>query len=144
MTTDVRDHLCRLQGPWLLGVIHLCQINLGVGNSTGNSEFQALLIVSKTSKESRLFVIGEGTAKGIANLIGEGCDTWHLVDVGFHAELILRIGTSACAPSLSINKYGGVDAVNHLANLIHRLNVVYPHEVKTETVNMVFINPIFD
>jgi hypothetical protein len=57
-----------------------------MGNGASNSEFQTFLIASKTAKESRLLVIGEGTAKGIANLIGEGCDTWHLVDVGFHAE----------------------------------------------------------
>ena len=63
--------------------------------------------------------------------------------MGLHGELLLRIGTGACTPTFTIDIDGGVDGIHHLADLIHRLDVMDTHQVEAEAVDMVFVDPVF-
>ena len=63
--------------------------------------------------------------------------------MGFHGELLLRIGTAACAPALTIDIDGGVDGIHHRTDLVHRLDVVDTHQVEAEPVDMVLVDPVF-
>ena len=141
---DVGDHLRGFCGPGRGGVVHLRHVDLRVGDTAGNAVLEAFLIAGDTTDEGCLLIVGERTAEGIADLVAEGGDTWHLRDVGLHAELFLGIGTGACAPAFAVDEDGGVDGIDHRADLIHRLDVVDAHEVEAEAVDVVFVDPVFD
>ena len=114
-----------------------------MGNTASDTKFQALFRARKTSEERPFRIVAERTAKGIANLIREGCNTWHLRNMRFHGQLLVRIGALSCTPSLTIYKYGRIDFINRLADGVHRFDVMDTHQVETETVDMIFVDPIF-
>ena len=58
-------------------------------DSTDNTEFQTLLTIGDTDKESSLRIVAERTAQRIPYLIGEGSDMRHLTDIRLHTQLLV-------------------------------------------------------
>ena len=112
-------------------------------NGTDDAELQAFLLAGNTRQEGTFRVVGERSAQGITHVIGKCGNAIELPDVCLHRKFLQRIGTLAGTPALSIYKYGGVDLVHFIPDDVHRLNVVNAHEVETEAVDVVFIDPVF-
>ena len=87
-------------------------------------------------------VVVERSAQGIAYIVAEGCDTRHLADVGFYAQLFRRQGALTGAPAFAVDEDTWIYLVHGLTDVVHRLDVVNAHEVEAEAVDMVLANPI--
>ena len=107
-----------------------------------DAKLQTLLLARQPCKEGTLRVVGERTAECITHIVREGGYAVELPGIGFHRQLLHRIGTLACAPPLSINEYGRIYLVHRLAYLVHRLDVVDSHQVKTKTVYVILVYPV--
>ncbi len=143
VAAHVGNHLCRLVGPRCLRVVHLAHVYLWMTDTAGNAELDVLFLAGNASQERALGVVAERAAQSVAHLIAEGGNAGHLRDIGLHAQLFLRIGTAAGAPPLAIDKEVGVDLVEFGAHGIHRLDVVAAHQVEAESVDTVFVGPVF-
>ena len=62
--------------------------------------------------------------------------------IRLYGELFGRISTAACTPALTIDIDARIDAVYHLTDCLHGLDIVNTHQVEAEAVDMEFINPI--
>ena len=113
-----------------------------MGDSTHDTKLQALGL-NAFIEPGRLLIIIEGAAQRIANLIGESSDTGHLRDIRLHTQLFCGQRTLTCTPALAIYKYGGIDGIDSLADLVHRLNIMTSHQVEAEPVDMIFVDPVF-
>ena len=138
----IADLLGWVVGPRLLVIVHLVHIHLRMSDATHDTELQTLLLSRKTSQERTLMVIRERTTKGITHIIAEGTDTVELVGIRLHGKFLRRISTAACAPSLTIDIDARINTVHHLTDSLHGLDIMHTHQVKTETVDMIFIYPI--
>ena len=138
----ITDLLGWVVGPRLLIIVHLVHIHLRMSDATHDTELQTLLLSRKTSQERTLMIIRERTTEGITHIIAEGTDTIELVGICLHGELLCRISTAACTPALTIDIDARIDAVNHLTDSLHGLDIVNTHQVEAESVNMEFINPV--
>ena len=138
----ITDLLGWVVGPRLLVIVHLVHIHLRMSDATHDTELQTLLLSRKTSQERTLMVIRERTTKGITHIIAEGTDTVELVGIRLHGKFLRRISTAACAPSLTIDIDARINTVHHLTDSLHGLDIMHTHQVKTETVDMIFIYPI--
>ena len=63
-------------------------------------------------------------------------------NIPFHCQRICRILGSVGCPTFSINTDGRINLVHSFPDLIHGFNIMHSHQVKTETVNMIFFYPI--
>ena len=142
MATDVAYGLPRLQSPCLLAVVHLRHVNLRMAYGTGDAVLHALLLTRQAGYEGALRVVVERAAQRVAHLVAEGRDAGCLTHVGFHGELFHRIGARACAPSLAVDERCGEGKVEHAAYFVHCLDVVHAHQVYTEAVDVVLVNPV--
>ena len=113
-----------------------------MADGTGNAELDTLLLTRHSHEETALRVVGERTAQRVTHVVAEGTDAVEPARVGLHGELVLRIGARAGTPSLTIYIYRGVDTVDGGAYVVHRLNVVYAHEVEAEAVDVILIYPV--
>ena len=143
VAAHIADHLRGVVGPGLLAVVHPGHVDLRMVDAAGYAKLQALLQSRHTGKEAPLVVVAEGSAEGVAHVVAERPDAMEPLGVGLHGELLRGIGTLPCAPPLAIDVDGGVDAIHHLAYLVHRLDVVHAHEVEAEAVDVVLVDPIF-
>ena len=113
-----------------------------MSDATHDTELQTLLLARKTSQERTLMVIRERTTKSISHIIAEGTDTIELMGIRLHGKFLGRISTAACTPSLTIDIDARIDAVHHLTDSLHGLDIVNTHQVEAEAVDMEFINPV--
>ena len=113
-----------------------------MADGADNAKLQTLLLARNAGKEGSLRVVAERSTQGIANVVAEGGNAFQLVRVGLRGELLSGIGTLSGTPALTIDEDGGVDFVHLVANDVHRLDVVAAHEVETEAVDVVFVDPI--
>ena len=143
MAAYITDLLGRIVGPRLLVIVHLCHIHLRMSDATHNTELQTLLLTCKTSQERTLMVIRERTTERIAHIIAESTDTLELLGIRLHRQFLGRISTAACTPSLTINIDARIDAVYHLTDSLHGFDIMNTHQVETETIDMIFVYPIF-
>ena len=88
-------------------------------------------------------VIRERTTERIAHIIAESTDALELLGIRLHRQFLGRISTAACTPSLTINIDAGIDAVYHLTDSLHGFDVMNTHQVETETIDMIFVYPVF-
>jgi len=51
-------------------------------------------------------------------------------------------GAFLSRPTFSIDTNSRIDFVDSLSNLVHCFNIMHPHQVKAEAVNMIFFYPI--
>ena len=142
MTRHIGNHLGGLGSPSLLGIVDLFHIHLRMRHATSDAILQTLFATWHTSQEGTHAIISPGTTQGIAQLVAEGCDTWHPCHIDFHGQLIGRQGTLTCTPTLTIDKDVRVYLIDSLTNLVHRLDIVTAHEVEAEAINMVFVDPV--
>ena len=142
MAAYITDLLGWVVGPRLLVIVHLGHIYLRMSNATHDTELQALLLSRKTSQERTLMVIRERTTKSITHIIAECTDTIQLMGIRLHGKFLGRISAAACTPSLTIDIDTRIDAVNHLTDSLHGLDIVNTHQVEAEAVDMEFINPV--
>ena len=143
MTANVAYHLRWLVGPRLFAVIYLAHVYLRMSDSTHDAKLQALFVTIEGGQESRLAVVGEWSAQGVAQLIAKRSDARHLPRIGFRGQFLLRIGARACTPSLTIYIYGGVNLLHFGLNEVHCFDVVNAHQVYSEPVNVVLLRPMF-
>ena len=109
-------------------------------DATHDAELEAFLVALDTSQERCLAVAVPRAAQGVADLVAEGGNTRHLLDMGFHGELVARIGAGTGTPTLSVNE----DVLGYrFADGIHRLDIMHAHQVEAEAVDVVFLDPIF-
>ena len=113
-----------------------------MSDATHDTELQTLLLSWKTSQERTLMVIRERTTKGITHIIAESANTIQLMGIRLHGEFLRRISTAACTPALTIDIDTRIDAVYHLTDSLHGLDIVNTHQVEAEAVDMEFINPV--
>ena len=63
--------------------------------------------------------------------------------ISLHRQLLCRISTASCTPSFTIYINRRINLIDSRTNLIHRLDIMHAHQVETETINVIFIHPIF-
>ena len=88
-------------------------------------------------------VIRERTTERIAHIIAESTDTIQLMGIRLHCQFLCRISTTASTPSLTIDIDARIDAVYHLTDSLHGFDVMNAHQVETETIDMIFVYPVF-
>ena len=113
-----------------------------MGDAAHDAELQALLLAGDAGQEGSLVVIRERAAQGIAHVVAEHGDARHLVSVGLHGQLLLRVGARRSAPPLSIDEDGGVYLSHLPLDEVHGLYVMHAHQVHAEAVNMVLFHPV--
>ena len=59
-----------------------------------------------------------------------------------HSQRIGRIFRSLSRPSFSIYINRRIYFIHRFTNLVHCLYIVHSHQVKTKTIDMIFINPV--
>ena len=143
VTAHIADHLRRLLCPCRLRIVHLRHIHLRMTDGAHDAELHTLFHVRSTPEDAGLRVVVKRSAQRVAYLVREGCDARHAVYMRLHSQLFLRIGTAACAPPLAIHHDGRIYRVQHLAYLVHGLDVVNTHQVEAEAVDVVFLHPVF-
>ena len=102
VAAHVRHHLRGLGGIGLAAVVHLRVVHLWVLHHTRQSGHQTHLLAADVCQQRPLGVVAEGAAQGVAYVIAEGGNAWHLLHVGLHAQLLGGQPTLAGAPALSI------------------------------------------
>ena len=112
-------------------------------NHTRNTRFQTFFQACNATKKTRFVVVREWSTQCVTDVIREGCDARHLWNGSFHRQFLMRISTVTSTPSLAIDKYLWVDCIEFTTDIVHRLNVMYPHKVYTEAINVILIYPIF-
>ena len=105
VAAHIADHLCRLCGPRLLGIVHLGHVYLWVCYCAGDAKLDAFFQPCDAGEKRPLAVVRERATECIAQFIAESTDAWHLFNVGLECQLFRRIGTRSCAPSLAIDIY---------------------------------------
>ena len=113
-----------------------------MSDSSRDTKLQAFLTVGHTSQEAPLCIVVERTTQGIADFVGEGCDTRHFGDVCLDTQLLGRQSTLTCTPTFAIDKDGGIDGIDGLADFVHCLDIMTTHQVEAEAVDMVFVDPM--
>ena len=79
----------------------------------------------------------------IAKVIGKDCHIRHLRYILFQCPPIFLKRRIAGCPSFAINEYRGIDLFELGSYAVHGLRVVDRHQIETETVDMIFLGPIF-
>ena len=142
MAGNIADHLCRLFRPRRLTIIHRVIIYLRMPDGSYNTKLYALLSSRQSGKESTLMIVIERTAQSITHFVRESSNTRHLISIGFHCQRIFRHLWSRCRPSFTIYKYSRIYRRCRLTDFVHCFDVMDTHQVKTEAVNVIFINPV--
>ena len=142
MAGNIADHLCRLFRPRSLTIIHRVIIYLRMPDGSYNTKLYTLLSSRQSGKESTLMIVIERTAQSITHFVRESSNTRHLISIGFHCQRIFRHLWSRCRPSFTIYKYSRIYRRCRLTDFVHCLDVMNTHQVKTESVNVIFINPM--
>ena len=142
MAGNIADHLCRLFRPRSLTIIHRVIIYLRMPDGSYNTKLYTLLSSRQSGKESTLMIVIERTAQSITHFVRESSNTRHLISIGFHCQRIFRHLWSRCRPSFTIYKYSRIYRRCRLTDFVHCLDVMDTHQVKTESVNVIFINPM--
>ena len=110
-----------------------------MADGTHDAIFHAFLVASHGTQEGGLVVAVPRAAQTVAHFVAKGGDAGHLLNVGLHAEFLLRIGARTGTPAFTIDE----DVGRHcLANGIHRLDVVHAHQVEAESVDVILVDPI--
>ena len=143
VAAHVAYHLSGGVCPCLLAVVHTRHVNLRMTDCSHDAKLEALLHIRHSGKESTLMVVAERTAQCVPHIVAESTDAVQLTCVRLHRQFVGRVGTAAGAPSLTIYIYAWVYLVYGSTDIVHRHDVVYTHEVESETVDMVFVHPIF-
>ncbi len=144
MTGNITNHLCRLLRPRLPAIIHRITAHLRMFNRTHNTKLYTRLSSRNTGKKRTFIFFPYRSAKPITQFIRKDSDIRHTGNISFHGQRIRRILRSFSSPAFSINANGRINLVDSFPDFVHRLDVVYSHEVKAEAVNMIFINPVKD
>ena len=113
-----------------------------MSDSSYNTELHSYFMSRTSDYEGTLVVISERAAQTVAELIAESCNTGHLIDIVFHGKFGFRQLWRLRCPSFSIYKYGRIYRIECLADFLHGNNIVYPHQVEAEAVNMIFLRPV--
>ena len=111
-------------------------------NSSNNSEFYAHFSPRHSGKESSFVLLPYRSTKSIAQFIRKHSNSGHVGNISFHRQWICRILRSFSRPTFSIDTNSRIDFVDSLSNLVHCFNIMHPHQVKAEAVNMIFFYPI--
>ena len=138
----VTDHLSRLGSPGSFTVIHRIIVDLRVTDSSYNTKLNALFFPGDPGKERSLMIIIKRTTQRITNFIGKGGNTRHFTGIDLHCQRITRILRCFRCPTFTINNDRRIYSTDRLTDFIHRLDVVNAHQVETETIDMVFPDPV--
>ena len=128
MARDIRDVLHRFATPF------------GTGYQTAHHVLDTCGIAGSEAA----FVVKGRADKGVADVIAESAYTRHLVCPLLHGELFVRISGTHRSPAFTIGEDGRIDLVESGTNGVHRLLVVDAHQVKTESVDVIFAGPVAD
>ena len=136
VTTDITHVLCWLTRPkWHTN-------HLIVRDSSSDAKLYALLMAGNTRQESTLVMIRERAAQGIAHIVAKSGNARHTIRMFLISQLILIITQRADGPALSISDDAWINLVQRLTQLVHRLDIMDRHQIKPETIQMIFLGPI--
>ena len=113
-------------------------------DSAKDSELDVLFMSSLANEECSLFVTPERTTKCITKFVAESSHTRNVRHIRLHRQFLFGISWRFGCPSFSIKQSHGIDGNGSITNLIHGLDVVDTHQVKAESVDVVFSHPILD
>ena len=133
----------RILCPRCLGIVHLLHVDTGMGNGSHNTELDALFVSGLSTEECGAVVIAERTAQTIADFVAKGRHTLNLADVGLHGGSALGQLWGLCSPPFAIDEHVGVDGSGCGTDGAHGFDVVDTHKVEAETIDMVFLHPVF-
>lgn len=102
MTAHIANLLRRLVCPRLLVVVDARHVDLLMSDAAHDAELEALLLALDTGEERTLGVVAERATQRIAHVVAERSDAIQAVGVGLHGKSVLRIGTRAGTPALTI------------------------------------------
>ena len=104
-----------------------------------NTKLNTLLSTRKSGKESTFVVVIERTTQSIAHFIGKCSNTGHPIRIHLHSQRVLRHLGSLSRPAFTINNDTRINRRSSLTDFIHRCNIMNPHQVKAESIKMVFV-----
>ena len=111
-------------------------------NATDQTIHDAHLMSRLSNQESAFLIIVPRTTDTVTHFIREHGNARHLICVCLHGQFFLRHLWRSCRPSFTIHKNSRVNLVQFRTDGIHRFNVMNTHQVETETVNMILIDPM--
>ena len=138
----IHNHL-RRRGIREFGIIAILEIHLRMRSGSHDTDLDSLLQSRLAGGEAAIGGIRVMSLHSIAKIIREYSYILHLAYILLQrATLNSKRGVSG-SPSLAINEDRGVDLFKLSSDIVHCLSVMNRHEVETETVDMIFICPIF-
>ena len=84
------------------------------------------------------------STEAVAELVAEHGNTRHTRYIGLHRQLFFRQLRFLRRPTFAINEDGRVYLAQGGPYLVHGLDVMQPHQVETETIDVIFLGPITD
>ena len=133
VTADIAYVLERVVGP----AFHA---HLRVLDSTGDSEMDVLLVSGHTVHKTGIFT-AERATDSITDIVAECAHLVEHIGIGLKGNFLSRICRSLRCPTFSIDHHIRVNRVKTLADDVHCLDIVDSHQVKAESVDMIFLHP---
>ncbi len=88
--------------------------------------------------------VERAAAYGVAEIVAENGDALHLANVIPHGPFFRRQGRVGRKPSFAVYEDRRVDLRQFFPDAVHRVDIVYSHQVEPEPVDMVLLRPEFD
>ena len=88
--------------------------------------------------------VERAAAHGVAEIVAENGDALHFTDVIPYRPFFRRQGRVGRKPSFAVYEDRRVDLRQFFPDAVHRVDIVYSHQVEPEPVDMVLLRPEFD
>ena len=143
MARHVVDNLGRCAGVGKFRVVALAVVYLRVRRRGYDADFHGLLVARLAGGETTVFGVTVVSFHGIADVVREYGNPLHLVYILFEGASLGRQRRVAGSPPFAIDENRWVDFLELGGDFVHRLDVVYGHEVEAEAVDVIFLRPVF-
>ena len=114
-----------------------------MGGRSHNADLDSLLVAGFTGREASVGSIAVMTLDSIADIIGEHGYALHLGYIFFQGAAFGGQRGVSGGPAFAIYEDRRIDLLEFGGDTIHRLGVMDSHKIETETVDMVFVGPVF-
>ena len=145
MAGDEIDHLRRSTCIRSIAIEQSAIVDLRMIGSTDDTILDRFEMTVDISGSITGLLFVEGTAfQPVTKFIVEYADTFHLPDIFFYCPLFEGKGRVGCYPAFAVYEDGRIDLQEFTSQAVHRLDIMYAHQVEAEAVDMIFPGPEFD
>ena len=114
--------------------------HLWVLNSTCNTKVD-ILFISRNAIHKTGILATKWSANSITDIVAECTNLVKHMSIDLQSNLLFRICWSHSCPALAVDNNIRINCMKTLADLIHCVDIMNSHQVKTEAIDMVFFHP---